>query len=88
MMIEPPGQIRVRCVLEVDDRINIAVKKAVFKQLIGPMRQTRVVKFRLRIKALFEEPADERCRRGAVKAVIVIQDANIHLIVVSAPKTF
>ena len=31
MMIEPPGQLWIRTVFEIDDRILIAVKQTVFK---------------------------------------------------------
>ncbi len=48
MMIKPPGEIRVRCILEIDDDVEISIKKAVFKQLVGTVRKTRVFEAGLR----------------------------------------
>jgi hypothetical protein len=49
-MIEPPGQIGMRRVFEVDDDICVAVKQAVLKELIGAMSEAGVKKFGIRIE--------------------------------------
>ena len=59
VMIEPPGQILVRGIFEINDGIHIPVKKRVFKQLIGPMSQTGVLKIRARIEFALQEASDK-----------------------------
>jgi hypothetical protein len=42
------------------------------------MRQAREKKLRARIKAVFHKPAKEGRRRGAIEAMIVIKNSNLH----------
>ena len=46
MMIEPPGQLRVAGVLEVDDGVLVAVEQAVFEDLRGPVCHAGVLEAR------------------------------------------
>ena len=50
MVIKPPRQVRMSRVFEIDDDVRVAVKQAVFEELIGAMCQTRVQKFGIRVK--------------------------------------
>src|SRR5450432_1306355 len=79
MMIEPPRQVLVRRILEIDDRIDVAVKQRILKQLRRLVRHTRVEKLRPgRAVLRFEETAEKGCRSGPVKAMIVIQNSGAH----------
>ena len=50
VMIEPPCQIRMGRILEIDDNIDVAVEKSVFEELVGAMRQPRIHEFCVRIE--------------------------------------
>ena len=50
MVIEPPGQFWISSVFEINNRVDIAVKKAIFKQLIGTVSQACIEKFSVRIE--------------------------------------
>jgi len=53
VMIEPPRQIMIGRVFEIDDDIDVAVEKAVFEELISAVSQTRVHKFGVWIELAF-----------------------------------
>ena len=41
-MVEPPRQIRMRRILEIDDNIDVAVEKSVLEELISAMGEPRI----------------------------------------------
>ena len=47
VVIEPPGQPRVGRILEIDDRVDVAVEEAVFKQLGSFVGQSGEFKLRV-----------------------------------------
>ena len=53
VMVEPPRQIRMRRVFEIDDNIDVAVEKSVFEELISAMSQTRIHEVGVRIELAF-----------------------------------
>jgi hypothetical protein len=42
VMVEPPRQIRMRRIFEIDDDIDVTVEKPVFEELISAMGETRI----------------------------------------------
>jgi hypothetical protein len=77
-MIEPPRQIVVGRILEIDDGVLVAVEQIVFEQLRCLVRHPRKDEFRPRMKLVFKESAEQSRRRGPVKAVVVVKNANSH----------
>src|SRR5437763_7669424 len=79
MMIEPPGQLLRRRILEIDDRVFIAVKHIAFEQEVAwPMQESAIFNTGVVVNS-FEIKTRERGRRGnAVKTVSVIQNAKFH----------
>ena len=61
MMIEPPGEVRMRGIFEVDDNVHIAVKEAVLKKLVGSVCQAGIVEFRARVEFALQEPSNKCC---------------------------
>ena len=78
MVIEPPGELRVARVLEIDDGVLVAVEKAVFENLRGPVGHAGISEIRVRMECAADEAAEERCRGGAVETVVVIEDSYEH----------
>ena len=78
VMIEPPGQIRVRRIFEIHDGVDVAVEEAVLEKLGGFMRQAGEFKLRVRSILALIETAEESRRRRPVETVIVIQDSHQH----------
>ena len=78
-MIEPPGYVRMGGVFEVDDHVSIAVKQAVFEELIGTVSEPGIDEFGLRIALGLEKPRDEGSGSRPVETVVVIQDSHSHL---------
>src|SRR2546423_14643393 len=79
VMIEPPGQLFRWRILEIDDRVFIAVKHIAFEQEVPrPMQQSAVLDAGVVMNS-FEIKTRERCRRGhAVKTMSVIKNAKFH----------
>jgi hypothetical protein len=78
MMIEPPGQARIRRVLEIHDGVDVAVEHPVFEDLICLVSQAREEEFRIRVESLLEKAAEVGRRSSAIEAVVVIQDSHPH----------
>ena len=72
MMVEPPGQLRVAGILEIDDGVLIAIEQAVFEDLRGPVGHACIFEVRVGVKRAPDEAAEERGRGGAVETVVVI----------------
>src|SRR5215470_17343500 len=82
MMIEPPRQFWRRRVLEIDNRIFIAVEHVFVEKIAGPVQQTAVVHLSLLIDSFVIKPGEGGRRSDAVKAVTVIKDAKFHFLAV------
>ncbi len=78
MVVEPPGELRIARVLEIDDGVLVAVEKAVFENLRGPVSHARISEIRPGIECAPNEAAEERCGGGAVETVVVIEDSYEH----------
>src|SRR5207244_1903650 len=76
VMIEPPGQLFRRRILEIDDRIFIAVEHIAFEQEIPRAMQQSTVLDAGAVMNSFEIKTRERRRRGnAVETMSVIENA-------------
>ena len=75
MMIEPPCQLFVVRVLEIDDGVLVAVEQAVFENLAGPMGHAGIVEPRIGMKRAADEAAEEGRRSRAVETMVVIEDS-------------
>src|SRR5437762_1471964 len=78
MMIEPPRELIRRRVLEIHDRIFVAVKQIEIKQVSGAMQQPAIIDFRFRVDAFFVKAREGRGRSDAVKTVAVIKQTKFH----------
>jgi hypothetical protein len=78
MVIEPPGQLRIRTVFEIDDRILIAIKQTVFEQLGSLMRHSGEEKLGLGIVFILDKTAKERRGSSPVETVIVVENSYPH----------
>jgi len=76
MMIEPPGNLGRVGVLEIDDRVLVAVEQSVLPGLHRTMRHSREVKVRVRVKPLPIKTIKQRSRGGAIKAAVVETQAD------------
>ena len=79
-MVEPPGQARVRGVLEIDDGVLVAVEQAVGKKLTRRVRHPGVKEFRARVESVFQKAAEKGRRRGAVETMVVIENSDPHVL--------
>ncbi len=64
----------MRRILEIDNRVLIAIEQAVFKQLIRLVRHARISELGGAIQMVLIELAKEGRRRGTVEAVVVIKN--------------
>ena len=71
-MIEPPREIGMRCVFEIDDGVDIAVEKPVFEELVGPVSEACVKELSGGIELTSEEASHIRRGRRSIKAVVMI----------------
>ena len=78
VMIEPPGKLFRRRILEVDDRILVTVKHVLVKQIAGTMQQTLVLDFGVRVNALPVEAREGCGRSHAIEAMAVVKQAKFH----------
>jgi hypothetical protein len=85
VMIEPPGEARVRRILEIDNRVDVAVEHARFEQLRGFVRQAGIAEIGVRVKLFLYKTAEEGRRSGAVEAMIVIENPHPHVYVEYQP---
>src|SRR5256885_8389137 len=87
VMIEPPGQLFRRRILEIDDRVFIAVKHIAFEQKVPrPMQQSTVLDARALMNSVEIKTRERRRGGNAVKAMAVIKNAKFHVIEESAKK--
>jgi hypothetical protein len=72
MMIEPPGEIEVGRVLEIDDGVDIAIEEPVFEKLVSAVSEARVGKLSLGIELTSEETSHIRGGSRSIKAMVMI----------------
>ena len=79
MMIEPPGQFVRRRILEIDDRVFIAIEHFFVEQNIArAMQQTAVINLGVWIDSLMIKTREGGRGSHAIKTVAVIKDAKFH----------
>jgi hypothetical protein len=78
VMVEPPGQTRIGRIFEIDDGIDIAVKKHILKKLGRFMGQPGEFKLRRRSVFSLVKPAKIRRRGRTVETMIVVENSHPH----------
>ncbi len=78
VMVEPPGQPRIGRILEIDDRIHIAIEKPVFKKLGSFVSQAGEFKVGARSVLSLVKAAKISRRGRTVETVIVIENSHPH----------
>jgi len=76
-MVEPPRNLRRRRVFEIDDGVFIAGKVALLKKSTGAMDESVVFVLVTLTDALAMEAGEQRSRTGSIKALVVVQNANL-----------
>ena len=76
--IEPPGNFRGRAIFEIDDCVLIAGEVSVVEKRASAVQQTQVCKLDLVANTLAVEAGKEGGGAGSVKALVVIENANVH----------
>ena len=76
MMVEPPRDIRVGGVFEIDNGVLVAIEESVGELLAGLMRHPREMKVSAGLNALTEKTIKYRRRCRAVEASVVKTQAN------------
>ena len=79
MMIEPPRKFGLRGELEIDNRIHVAIEQRRIPRLVGRVHHPPIEELRAGVKFFAQEAAEEGGRSGAVKAVIVMENAYPHV---------
>ena len=77
-MIEPPGQLFRRRILEIDDGVLVAIEHGFIKQVARTMQQTGVTDISIRVDSFIVETRKGCRRSNAVEAVAVIKHAKFH----------
>src|SRR4030095_9263624 len=77
-MVEPPGQLVRRRVLERDDRVFVGIKHAEVKKIARAMEQAAVIDLGVRVNAFFVESSESGRGRNAVEAMSVVKQAKFH----------
>jgi hypothetical protein len=78
VVVEPPGQVRVRRVFEIDNCVYVAVEKAVLKELGSFVSQAGKFEAWITIERSFVKAAKERGRGGPVETMIVVENSDPH----------
>jgi hypothetical protein len=76
-MVKPPRNAGRRRVLEINNGIFISGKVPLLKKITGPMDEAMVFILVALTNALAMEAGEERSRAGSIKALVVVQDANL-----------
>ena len=71
-------RLGVRRVFEVDDRIDVAIKHGIRKELVCGMRHACIRVLSIGMTSRFQESAEKGRAGGPVKAVVVVENANFH----------
>src|SRR5690348_13232588 len=77
-MIEPPGQLRRRRVLEVYNGVFVAIENFPFKRLRGAVNHSAVAEFGILPDAFAIETRKDSGGSSAVEAFVVKANADFH----------
>src|SRR5450631_832022 len=77
MMVEPPCNARRRRVFEIDDGIFIPGKVSFLKKRPGAMDEAVIFVLVTLADALPMKAGEQRSRTGSIKALVVVQNANL-----------
>jgi hypothetical protein len=72
MVIEPPCELFIIRIFEIDNGILVAVEEAVFEDLARAVGHASVMKIRIRVKFPPDKTAEVSSRGRAVEAMVVI----------------
>ncbi len=78
VMVEPPCQVRIARVLEVDDRILVTIEERIFEELGGFMGHAGVGKLCIVMEGAALKTAEEGGRSGPVETMVVIENSYAH----------
>ena len=80
VMVEPPGELRIAGVLEIDDGVFVAVEESRIEELGCLVRHSRVAEFRIGVNGPQDKPAEVSGRRRSIEAMIVIEHPCEHFV--------
>ena len=83
MMIEPPRQPLIGAVLEIDDRVFVAVELFAIECVSRSVHRRRVENIRIRVNFRAIELRKYRGRRDSVETIAVIKYPEIHKVRIS-----
>jgi hypothetical protein len=78
MVVKPPGELRTRRVLKVDNSVFVPVEQAFFKDLRSLVSHSREQEFGAGIEPILNEPAEKRSRSRSVETVVVVENTYSH----------
>ena len=78
-MIEPPGQSFRGRILEINDRVFVAIKHSQVKQIARAMQQSGVVDVSFGVNAFFVKTRKGSGGGDAIEAVTMIEQTKSHL---------
>ena len=77
MMIEPPGNLRRRGILEIDNRVLVPGEIVFVEKGAGAMHQPVILEVGV-ANALAVKARKQRRRAGAIETLVVIEDLDPH----------
>ena len=80
MVIEPPGKMRVAGVLEIDNRVLVAVEKLWLENLGCFVRHAAEGELRPGVKRAFHKTAEKRSGGCAIETVVVVKNPDAHAV--------
>jgi hypothetical protein len=86
VVIEPPGNLRRRRILEIHDGVFIACKVGFVEKRAGAVHQSVVFIFGIVRDALAMKAGKKRSRTGSVETFVVIENANLQKRVLHSTK--
>ena len=78
VMVEPPGELWIGRIFEVDDGIDVAIEHGIGEELVSRMGHTRVGIFCIGVASFLEETGKKGRASSPVKAVIVVENSYFH----------
>ena len=76
MMIEPPGDFGGVGILEIDDRVLVAVEQSILPRLHRAMRHSGEMKVRVSVNPLPVKTIKQRSRGSAIKTAVMETQAD------------
>ena len=74
MVVEPPGEPFGRGILEIHDRVFVAIEHFQIKKRTRPVKQPGILNLCFRVDTFFIEAREGGGRRNAVKTMTVIEE--------------